>query len=91
MSLVHQIRQGWARNLDTSVLLFDLSQFFPSVQYEPMLEILHRDGFSSQFCDFMSSYLTGRTTQFDFGGELTPEVPFNVGLGQGSCLSPILM
>ncbi|GJE94382.1 hypothetical protein PsYK624_105510 [Phanerochaete sordida] len=88
--LVHYVREAWAAGLSVSTLLLDVAQFFPSIQHEAMTGILRRQGFNHKLCAFMEDYLQGRTTQFVFNGATLDPSDFNVGLGQGSALSPIL-
>ena len=90
VQLVHNIRQGWLRNLDSTVLLFDVSSFYTSVQWEPLVAILRKQGFASEFCDFMVEYLKDRVTSFRFNNQVCGPVEITMGVGQGSCLSPVL-
>ena len=47
-------------------------------------------GFATQVCDFFADYLVGRSMQYAWEGELSPQFETSVGVGQGSALSPIL-
>ncbi|KAJ3560736.1 hypothetical protein NP233_g10643 [Leucocoprinus birnbaumii] len=88
--LTHLVRAGWAKNLKTSVIAFDIAQFFPSLNHELLVTILRCQGFPALIADFFSDYLVGRSTQFLWNSFLSYACDANVGMGQGSTLSPIL-
>lgn len=90
VQLVHNIRQAWNQGLDTTALLLDVSQFFPSIHHSFMTAILRKQGFAPELCSFFDDYLVGRTTQFLYNGCLMEPAEFTVGVGQGSALSPVL-
>ncbi|KAJ3558029.1 hypothetical protein NP233_g11592 [Leucocoprinus birnbaumii] len=70
--LTHLVRAGWAKGLKTSVIAFDIAQFFPSLNHEMLLGILAKG----------TRYLWN---SFSSDLRLT-----DVGMGQGSALSPVL-
>src|SRR4029077_12887106 len=88
--LTHIVRAGWAKGKVTSVLAFDLAQYFPSLNHEVIVSLLEGMGFAAQVVDFFKSYLTGRKTRYSWDNDLSPEFDTDVGVGQGSALSPIL-
>src|SRR6185369_2918659 len=88
--LVHLVRSGWASNLQTSVLAFDLANFFPSLNHEILAKVLQISGYSPTITNFFRSYLVGRRTKFSWEGEVSPSFAAEAGVGQGSALSPIL-
>ena len=45
IALTHFIHMRWVRNLPTSILAFDILQFFPSINYHLLLHILKKAGF----------------------------------------------
>lgn len=90
MQLVHNIKQAWRQGLDSSAILLDIAQFFPSINHELLAGILRRQGFDPQLCNFFQDYLVGRKTQFQFNGAIMDPMDFSTGVGQGSSLSPIL-
>jgi len=55
--LTHLVRTGWAKGKKTSVLAFDIAQFFPSLNHAMLLAILRKQGFSSFVGRFFASYL----------------------------------
>jgi hypothetical protein len=53
---------GWQAGLKTSVVAFDLAQFFPSINHELILSILEKQGFAPEIVAFFRSYPVGRHT-----------------------------
>ncbi|KAF7761148.1 hypothetical protein Agabi119p4_10557 [Agaricus bisporus var. burnettii] len=70
VALTHHVRTAWAKKKVTSVLAFDVAQFFPSLNHNVLSKIFKHFGFSASVASFFSDY--------------------NVGVGQGSALLPIL-
>jgi hypothetical protein len=48
---------GWCAKLKTSVVAFDLAQFFPSINHDVLLSILDKQGFAPEVVAFFRSYL----------------------------------
>src|SRR6202023_2677312 len=80
--LTHLVRAGWAKGLKTSVVAFDLAQFFPSLNHEVILYLLGWMGFPTQVMEFFCSYLVGHTTQYSWDKEDSPLFSVDVGVGQ---------
>ena len=81
---------GWQQKKVTSVIAFDLAQYFPSLNHEVLAGLLERFGFPSHVVCFFVSYLRQRTTCYSWNGVFSEIFGFDVGVGQGSALSPIL-
>jgi len=62
--LTHLVRTGWARGLKTSVIAFDIAQFFPSINHDALMAILQKQGFPPLVVNFFASYLVGRSTSY---------------------------
>lgn len=90
VQLVHNIRQAWKASMDSSALLLDVSQFFPSINHGMLAGILRKQGFAKELCEYFDDYLVGRRTQFHFNGATLPPQDLSTGVGQGSSLSPVL-
>ena len=90
IALTHIIQSGWAKGRPTSTLAFDISQFFPSLNHRLLVLILEKAGFDPKVVSFFSNYLTQRCTKYLWNNILSPLFEVNVGVGQGSALSPIL-
>jgi hypothetical protein len=88
--LTHILRAGWCAKLKTSMVAFDLAQFFPSINHNVLLSILDKQGFVPEVVVFFRSYLVDRFTCYAWDDNLSLEFPSSVGVGQGSALSPIL-
>jgi hypothetical protein len=88
--LTHIVCAGWHAKLKTSVVAFDLAQFFPSINHDVLLSILDKQGFAPEVVTFFRSYLVDQFTRYAWDDELSSEFPSSVGVGQGSALSPIL-
>ena len=91
ITLIHIICLGWVKNLSTSTLIFDISQFFPSLNYHLLTLILGKAGFDPHIIKFFSNYLIGRKINYFWNSFTSPSFDVNVGVGQGSALSPILL
>jgi len=88
--LTHLVRTGWAKGKKTNVLAFDITQFFPSLNHAMLLAILCKQGFSSIVTRFFASYLVYQFTSYLWGLFWSGPRQADVGVGQGSALSPVL-
>ena len=62
--LTHLIWAGWMKGFHTSTLVFNITQFFSSLNHQLLLLILNKAGFDSKIFWFFSSYLINRQTQY---------------------------
>ena len=90
IQIVHDIKQMWKKGQDSTAVLLDVAQFFPSINQTLLAKILRKQGFHHTLCTYFEDYLVNRNTAFIFNNQTLPEQPFSVGVGQGSALSPIL-
>jgi len=90
VALTYIIQSGWVKNLSTSTLTFNIVQFFPSLNHHLLTLILKKVGFISYVILFFANYLVGRKTNYSWNNFTSPIFNVNVGVGQGSALSPIL-
>jgi len=74
-----------------SILAFNITQFFPSLNHQILALILRKAGFDMHIVKFFSNYLIGRKTNYFWNSFILPIFDVNVGVGQGSTLSPILL
>lgn len=88
--LIHHLRQARSNGLCSSSLAIDIEQFFPSVNHSILLLTMSRLGFPDDIVELMRHYLLDRQTRFKWSDRLSDFVDCTVGVGQGSCLSPIL-
>ena len=89
-ALTHIIRSGWTKGRTTSTLAFDISQFFPSLNHQLLVFILEKSGLNPKVTNFFTNYLVQRSTKYLWNKLSSPSFEVNVGVGQGSTLSPIL-
>ena len=90
IALTHIIRSGWSKGRSTSSLAFDISQFFPSLNHRLLVLILEKVGLDPKVTNFFANYLIQRSTKYLWNNLTSPSFKVNVGVGQGSALSPIL-
>ena len=57
--LTHLIRAGWAKKLKTSVLAFDIAQFFLSLNHMVLHAVIAKSGFPPMLGNFFASCLVG--------------------------------
>jgi len=90
VALTYIIHLGWIRNLSTSTLTFDIMQFFPLLNHCLLILILKKVEFNNYIVSFFTNYLVGRKMNYLWNNFSSPTFDVNVGVGQGSVLSPIL-
>ena len=74
----------------TSTLAFDIAQFFSSLNYQVLSLILEKAGFGCKISFFFKNYLVGRKTTYFWNNFSSPLCNVDIGIRQGSALSPIL-
>ena len=88
--LTYIIHLGWSKNTSTSILAFNIAQFFPFLNHRLLLQIIHKVDLDIQVVNFFSNYLIDRKTNYLWNNFSSPIFNINVGVGQRSALSPIL-
>ncbi|CAA7267368.1 unnamed protein product [Cyclocybe aegerita] len=88
--LTHLVQAGWVKGLQTSVLAFDIMQFFPSINHEMFMAVLRKQGFLPVLVEFFASYLVGRSTVYCWNTFQSDSWSADMGVGQGSALSPVI-
>ena len=76
--------------MSTSFLAFDIAQFFLSLNYCLLALILGKAGFDLRVVKFFLNYLVDRKTKYFWNNFSSSQFDVNIGVGQGSALSPIL-
>ena len=89
VALTHIVRSGWTKGKTTSTLAFNISQFFPSLNHHLLMFILYKAGLEPKVAMFFANYLVQRKTNYVWNNLQSPDFEVNVGVGQGSALSPI--
>ena len=90
IALTHIVRSGWSKGKTTSILVFDISQFFPSLNHQLLSLILEKAGLDPKVSSFFENYLVRRKMSYIWNDLHSPSFEVNVRVGQGSALSPIL-
>ena len=90
ITLTHIVQLRWAKEKSTNSLAFDISQFFPSLNHKLLVPILKKAGFDPKVSTFFANYLVKRRTSYMWNFFSSPMFDVNIGVGQGSALSPIL-
>ena len=90
ISLIYIIYLGWTKNTTTSTLVFNISQFFLSLNHWLLMNIIHKVGLDNHVVKFFGNYLINRKTNYLWNSFSFPIFNINVGVGQGLALSPIL-
>ena len=80
----------WVKGRTTSTLAFDIAQFFPSLNYRFLILVLEKAGLDPKVMNFFVNYLIQRSTKYLWNNLSSHFFEINVGVGQGSALSPIL-
>jgi hypothetical protein len=78
------------QGLKTSIVAFDIAQFFPSLNHEMLMAVLAQQGFLEHVWAFFASYLVRRGTRYLWNLFSSDRRSADVGMGQGSALSPVL-
>ena len=89
--LTHIICSGWVKNLIMSTLAFDITQFFPSLNHQLLSLILDKTSLDQRVSIFFKNYLVGRKTKYIWNNFISPSFDINIGVGQDSALSYILL
>jgi len=90
IALTHIVRSGWVKGRTTSTLVFDIAQFFPSLNHHFLILVLEKAGLDPKVMNFFTNYLIQRSTKYLWNDLSSHFFEINVGVGQGSALSPIL-
>ena len=76
--------------MSTSTLTFDITQFFLLLNHQLLTFIMKKAGFNNHVILFFANYLVDRKTNYYWNNFMSPIFNVNIGIGQGSVLSPIL-
>jgi retron-type reverse transcriptase len=92
LNLQEEIRAHWARKKGTvvSILSLDVSKAFDRVSHQRLLHILRMKRIPTNLVKWIGSFLEDRRTAMKVGNYTSPEEAVQVGIPQGSPLSPIL-
>ncbi|KJR80391.1 uncharacterized protein SPSK_05228 [Sporothrix schenckii 1099-18] len=88
--LTDAVRHVWGLGDTASLLQLDIQGAFDNVHHGWLIYTLHTLYLPVWIINWVTSYLTGRTTELAFDGKTTPARHVTAGVPQGSPLSPIL-
>ena len=91
IALTHIVCSEWVKDKTTSTLAFNISQFFPSLNHQLLTLILEKVGLKSKVSSFFANYLVKRKTSYLWNNLSSSNFEVNMGVGQESALSPILL
>jgi len=89
IALIHFICTEWIKNMLTSSLAFNITQFFLLLNHHLLALILGKAGFDSRVVNFFSNYLVNRQTKYFWNNFYSYPFDINIRVGQGLALSPI--
>ena len=81
IALTYIIWLGWAKNKSTSILAFDIAQFFPSLNHCFLTSILKKAGLKPKVALFFADYLVKRKTNYTWNEISSSNFEVNVGVG----------
>jgi len=81
VALTHIIHSGWVKNRTTSILAFDIAQFFPSLNHHLLILSLEKAGFDPRVTLFFADFLVQRKTNYWWNEFFSPTYKVNVGVG----------
>jgi len=81
ITLTHIVQSGWAKGKSTSSLVFNISQFFLSLNHNLLVCILGKAGFDPKVLTFFANYLVKRRTSYMWNNLSSPMFDVNVGVG----------
>ena len=88
-----QMYDSWVQATDkeelTGVCMLDMSAAFDIVDHGILLQKMKLYGFDDNAYNWMNNYLTGRSQAVYIDGSLSPFLPVNIGVPQGSILGPL--
>jgi hypothetical protein len=88
--LSESIHQAWKRGQVFSAILMDVSGAFNNVHHERLIHNMRKHKIPIEITNWITSFLSDRTTRMQFNGITTESIPTPTGIPQGSPLSPIL-
>ena len=88
--LIERIIAAWNKGQILSALFLDVMGAFDNVAHRRLLHNLRKRRIDQRIVNWTSSFLTGRTTVIKTSEGVTERININIGIPQGSPLSPIL-
>ena len=90
VALTYFIRLGWVKNLITSILAFNIVQFFFLLNHQLLSLIMAKAGFDPKVFIFFKNYLVSKKTKYLWNSFSFSYYNVEIGISQKLALSPIL-
>ena len=90
IALTYIIQTGCIKNLLTSTLTFDITQFFLLLNHCLLTFIMKKTDFDNCIVSWFANYIIDRKTNYFWNNFMSPIFNINVRVGQSSVLSSIL-
>ena len=88
--LTHDIESAWNHQRVATFLCIDVKGFFDNVNHDRLVRVMWEKGFPIPIVKWVRSFLTERSTAISLDGSTLPFAPVNIGIPQGSPVSPVL-
>ena len=88
--LVEHAKKNLSHNRTTFATFFDIKKAFDTVWHAKLLQKLNNLGISGRLYDFIKTFLSDRSIVVKVGGSMSDVFHINMGVPQGSVISPIL-
>ena len=89
ITFTHFVQSEWTKNLITSTIVFNISQFFLSLNHQLLPLIMDKVELNQKVLTFFKNYLIGRKTRY-LWNNFQSSYNVNISIHQGLALSPIL-
>jgi hypothetical protein len=88
--LTTQIHKAWREGDRVAILSLDVSGAYDNVSHERLLHDLQKRGLGGKWAAWIKSFLSDRSTTLKLPEYSTEKLEVNIGIPQGSPISPIL-
>lgn len=88
--LIYIIQARWLKQCHTSVISFNIAQFFSSLNHSFLSICLRKASLNINIINFFNSYHSNKSTTYAWNGFVLPLFTTSIGVDQGSALSFIL-
>jgi len=88
--LIYIIQARWLKQCHTSVISFNIAQFFSSLNHSFLSICLRKASLNINIINFFNSYHSNKSTTYTWNGFVLPLFTTSIGVDQGSALSFIL-
>ena len=89
ITFTHFVQSEWTKNLITSTIAFNISQFFLSLNHQLLPLIMDKVELNQKVLTFFKNYLIGRKTRY-LWNNFQSSYNVDISIHQGLALSPIL-